>query len=86
MSLLTLSMRFCSVNSLDSVLSRKGALKVMFVGEAPELGMRIYSLRGGLRTAGLEATLLAAGGGDWGLFGRYVSWFDWGSNVIVVRW
>lgn len=68
MSLLTLSMRFCSVNSFDSVLSRNGALKVMFVGDAPELGMRISSLRGGFRAAGLLAAPLVAGGGDWGLW------------------
>lgn len=47
MSLLTLSMRFCSVSSFDSVLSRNGALKVMFVGDWPLLGRRISSLRGG---------------------------------------
>lgn len=47
MSLDTVSMRFCSASSLDKVLSRKGAEKVMLVGEAPELGRRISSLRGG---------------------------------------
>jgi len=51
MSLLTLSMRFWSVSSLDSVLSRNGALKVMFVGDCPLLGRRISSFRGGFFAA-----------------------------------
>lgn len=56
MSLLTLSILFCRVNNLDSVLSKNGAEKVMLVGDAPELGMRISSFLGGLRTWGADET------------------------------
>jgi hypothetical protein len=47
MSLLTVSMRFCSASSFDKVLSRNGALNVTLVGDWPLLGRRISSFRGG---------------------------------------
>ena len=64
MSLLTLSILFWRDRSLASVLSKKGAEKVMLVGDCPALGMRMSSLRGGFFCLGA----CTAGGGDWGLW------------------
>lgn len=51
-------------------MSRKGAEKVMLVGDWPELGSRISSLRGGLRA--FEAV---EGGGELGL-GSVSEYYD----------
>lgn len=51
MSLLTFNILFWSVKSFDKVLSRKGALNVTLVGDAPLLGRRISSFRGGFLAA-----------------------------------